>query len=148
MNTIIGRAEEQGPIQKEWLKTLEEYPELQYAGDLGKTTKTNTIKDLKNAKMCCLGVGGVIAGVCVISDGKVKCLNIDRTNIDFSIAALLVDVYPALGLIDSAGTAKRKFEIHGEEFSRLSQANDGGCTWPEIAKAIKNNPKNFFKESK
>ena len=42
------------------------------------------------------------------------------------------------------GNAKQPFMIDGFSFASLSEANDSGCTFKEIAAAIEADPENFF----
>lgn len=46
-----------GPLQRKWVMTLRKHPERQIKGRLGK-------KENGTYKYCCLGQGGLIAGIC------------------------------------------------------------------------------------
>ncbi len=51
-----------GPLQLKWIKSLERRPKRQTKGKLG--TRTSFLGFTLSYKACCLGEGGLIAGVC------------------------------------------------------------------------------------
>jgi len=51
-----------GPIQKKWIKSLKKHPKRQLTNQLGKRKSFMGIT--LSYKACCLGEGGLIAGVC------------------------------------------------------------------------------------
>jgi len=46
--------------------------------------------------------------------------------------------------MDFRGISKKQFYIGEKPFTSLAGANDGGCTFKQIAKAIEADPNNFF----
>lgn len=67
-------------------------------------------------------------------DGNLTTIN------DFPSIAILSHVYEQVGLIDSTGMAT-------DHNKALTQLNDGGNTWPEIAAIVRANPEHFFTKS-
>ncbi len=49
-----------------------------------------------------------------------------------------------LKLRSDAGRTSLLFEINGKEYGSLTEANDNGCTFKQIAAAIEADPRNFF----
>lgn len=136
-----------GPIQEKWVKSLEKNQDRQTTGQLGFKCE---LKDDGTYYACCLGEGGLIAGVCswdpkgnlVVKDnntGKpLKHMNMTLENYS----------YKALGLHDGSGGLRKRVEIFVGEtqktFSRLSDMNDSGVSWRQIAQFIRQNPTLVF----
>ena len=114
-----------GPLQQEWLSRLEKYPERQHKTSLGYQADSSY-------KACCLGEAAMVLGVA----------KFDNEGVMFNQESLayLWD-YELLGLYSKEG----KSRYSG---TSLSDLNDSDKTWPEIAKMVRDNPSNFFKESK
>lgn len=116
-----------GPIQTKWVESLEKYPQRQMKFRLGYSSSDGSYK------ACCLGEGGLVAGVCNWSNGRLLTKNTASfTGLD--------GVYEHLGLRDSGGT------IQGTSNS-LANMNDSDKTWPEIAAFIRENPTLVFTKS-
>jgi hypothetical protein len=125
---------ELGPVQKTWIASLRANQERQMTSQLGIRTPNST-----EYKACCLGEGGLIAGVCHWNDANVLVSN----EHNFSLY-LSHDSYKALGLHDQIGS---KFPFNNEEES-LAYYNDHGRRWIEIADMLESNPSDFFVKSK
>ena len=125
-----------GPNQKKWIAALRANPEEQIRGFLGKTT------DDDKKGFCCLGKGCDVLGIGIWED-----------SIFFveGVRAFLPE-YPRkqLGLVDYSGTAKvshhEKLNELYSSFS-LSEMNDEGKTWSEIADILEKHPEAFFFKS-
>ena len=113
-----------GPLQRAWIDYLRAHPEEQYKGSLGK--KIQGVE-----RCCCLGRGGIIAGVCKWAENTLQTM-------DGSTGLLEFKSYKALGLRGKAGEPKNK------HFSALSHLNDSGKTWLEIADILEKFPKQYF----
>jgi hypothetical protein len=122
-----------GPIQEQWLQSLEQHPERQMKHALGEIDKKTG-----EYKACCLGELGLIAGVCVwkVGTGRLV-LNIDEYQTD-----ALADVWDEVGLYGPNGNADNS---HTDSLAWL---NDNGKSWPEIAAIIRADPKLYLKEPK
>lgn len=121
-----------GPIQEAWVKSLEEHPERQMMGELGRG-------ELNHYKACCLGECKMVmyrAGLCgnPIEDGTLRSGK--------KIKLLSESDRRKIGLRSGEGHAKD--EPH---FSSLASMNDRGKTWPNIAAIIRENPDRFFFKS-
>lgn len=114
-----------GSLQEEWLSRLEKYPEKQHKGSLGYQVGSSY-------KACCLGEAAMCLGVA----------KFDSAGMMFNqeSSAYLWD-YELLGLYSKEGMSRYSN-------TSLSKLNDADKTWPEIAKIVRDNPSNFFKESK
>lgn len=120
-----------GPIQKKWLKSLEQHPERQMSQALGTKLSDGTYQ------ACCLGEGGLIAKVCEWKeDGKLKTIGGSSTGI------LDGESYRALGLLDEWGR-----RLDDDERYSLQTLNDSGKTWPQIAAILRANPEQYFNKS-
>jgi len=122
-----GRKFEFGPIQKEWIAYLKAHPEEQLKSHLGR------IIDGKE-RCCCLGRGGIIAGVCEWNN------DVLITNPGKNPDLLHENTYKALGLRTTSGGPTK-----GDS---LAYHNDIGRTWPEIAKILEKHPRRYFTCSK
>lgn len=124
-----------GPIQKVWIKSLREHPERQGKRVLGlKSTDGLTYQ------ACCLGEGGLIAGVCEWR-GNILCVT--TTGAD---CYLRDDAYKALGLDNYSG---KPIDLDfGLEAKSLAFMNDEGISWQEIADLLEKHPEKYFRESK
>jgi hypothetical protein len=131
-----------GPEQIKWVETLEKYPDRQIQTYLGGVTKDEGIK------ACCLG-----QGLLCLNEGKIeKVLEdgsiVDRTSYGELEYSSLRYSYVKLGLYDEEGFFKNCNFDYLKNQKSLSGLNDNSFTWPEIAKIIRRNPRNVFKESK
>lgn len=131
-----------GPIQEEWLKSLEEHPERQWEGALGGLTNPIT----GEYKACCLGELGLIAAKHGMGNCQWKgnvLLDIDKESPINNSSATLYSSYAELGLRGACGNMK----IDNGEYSALSSMNDDGYSWPQIAAEVRKNPEKFFTKS-
>lgn len=125
----------ESPLIFLWLSQLEKYPERQTKTILGEGTP-------RKYKACCLGE----AELCIHRIAKTKLPFVKTSsqspNQIFSEARTLVlsdESYQKLKLNGDAG------DIRDERYSSLANMNDdGGLTWPEIAKFIRENPEKVF----
>ena len=141
---------ELGKIQKAWIADLRKYPERQMTGMLGKKNiETGEIK------ACCLGQA--LLTLCEIKDIE-PIFSDDSSLCDISSPDFPRYSYTELGLIGERGDLL--YQVSSDSFSRdsklgkekkyysLSEMNDGGLTWSDIADYIETHPENIFKESK
>lgn len=147
-----------GPIQKAWVDSLDEHPELQMKESLGEGTP-------EDYTACCLGQFRVIA--CKILGEEPPFENykiVDKKPEGYNNAPddLLHGSWEELGLRSKDGkiedgNIKIEYvddEFEDEEFSKctasystLAEANDGHATWADIAKFIRANPEKIFTKS-
>lgn len=123
---------ELGPLQTKWIESLETHPERQRTDLLGKRDPDGSYK------ACCLGEGGLIAGVCEWSDSGYL-----QTIVGKNTSSLSDLTFKALGLRGPFGEAASE---DGAE--KLANLNDCGTTWSEIAKKLRANPEKYFTEPK
>lgn len=129
---------ELGPIQKQWVAELRAHPEQQLRGTLGSKQLSG------EEQMCCLGKGGLIAGVCKWNGSKLETKG-NRFN---SVHLLSDNTYKKLGLYSEMGKLKEKIIFKDIEFWSLANLNDNNAvTWLDIANIIEKNPENVFAES-
>lgn len=117
---------ELGPVQRAWIKSLREHPERQAPGRLGKKVNDDEYT------ACCLGEGGLIAGVCHWDGDRIRVIGGSRHS-------LSNESYKALGLMGSCGETKDMVEENS-----LANLNDRDVTWPEIADILEKNPHQYF----
>lgn len=124
-----------GPIQEKWIKSLEDHPEKQLMDTLGKKHLNS-----EGYKACCLGEGGLIAGVCNWEGNVLIVSHKDNYGtIQTDMNLLRFDIHLALGLRSKNGEA--------DGFTSLAGMNDTGKTWPEIAAILRTNPERYFTKS-
>lgn len=128
MNVLNKNIMKLGKLQKKWIKTLKEHPERQTTGRLG-------IIDGGEHKMCCLGQGGVIAGVCRWEGERL----VTPTGVGYKLS----DVYESIGLRNAYGEALST----ADGMPDLADMNDGGMSWPEIAVIMETFPEEYFTKS-
>lgn len=87
-----------GPMQKAWIKALRNNPDMQYEGVLGRIVNGKE-------KMCCLGMGGLITGVC---EWRELYLYTKISNHD---QVLGNNSFKSLGLRDEYGSPKDKKKV-------------------------------------
>lgn len=116
-------------LHKKWLKSLREHPERQCSRKLGQIIN----KDTKEYEACCLGEllllhkgEDIFNNMGVISDGNSTC---------YPNAS-----YRELGLYSPTGIPRNTLE----DIPSLSELNDSGKTWPEIADIIESNPERYL----
>ena len=136
---------ELGKIQKQWIADLRKYPERQIKNKLGEKNEKGVIT------ACCLGQA--LLTYCELEGIKpVWEFSIPHNNSflsDFLHSEMsLVSSHNKLGLITSNGNLLKSTIINDQKFITLSQMNDYGLTWLEIADYIESNPENVFKESR
>lgn len=130
---------ELGPIQKAWVDNLRKHPERQATGFLGRGIP-------ESYTACCLGEG--LVTYCKMKN--IKLPFIDGFIIDFNedknlkSDCILDFSYKELGLRTSTGRIIGK---HLNNRTYLTQANDSGVSWPEIADFIEENPEAVFTHS-
>ena len=138
-----------GKRQTAWVEALEAHPERQKIKKLGDGTA-------RAYKACCLGEACVVKSRRLskpfpitsgeeIADGNGQCTGV------LSEGGHTQSYFGFIGA--SGGTANGiailgKATKNGDRISSLAQANDNGISWTEIATAVRNNPENFFTESK
>ena len=118
-----------GPLQEEWVQSLEQHPERQMIQRLGRKNSDGSYR------ACCLGQAGLIAVVCEWNeDGDLVVKG------GGGYALLERNSYKAMGLRSPSGFSKGTL-------SPLAVINDSGATWPEIAALIRANPEEYFTHS-
>jgi hypothetical protein len=121
-------------LQEKWLVSLETSPaEKQTIGKLG-------VKVGDSYTACCLGELHVIA--C-----KEKGLGVpfgSRGMIEDNGFRHLLDSFKEYGLVNDVGWFKEFIVFDNRTYHSLSELNDMGVSWKEIAKIIRENPENVF----
>lgn len=121
-----------GPLQEQWLQSLEQNPDRQLTGSLGR-------KELDGSyRACCLGELGLITDKCEWS-GNFLIVKDDSDNVPSTI--ILRNVHEDLGLNSESGLSIT------DNILSLSHMNDKGKTWPEIAAIVRTNPTSYFNKS-
>ncbi len=120
-------------IQEKWLSELEAHPERQMKGSLGRKDKNG------NIKCCCLGQA------CLIINENAEWYNDSILESNHNRSALSWQDNAILGLNSINGVLKETAFINNINYKSLVDMNDEGLTWPEIAKYIRENPENVFK---
>lgn len=120
-----------GPLQKAWVKELREHPERQIMGELGSG-------NIDKFKACCLGQLHVCA--------KGKNAFNERGEIDDGDLGYLHSCTD-YGLRSSGGSLKDFHSFSNGTYTCLSNANDGGVPWSELADFIEQNPEKVFTKS-
>ena len=110
-------------LQEKWLTALESGEYAQCKGSLH-----------RGAGYCCLGVLCVVSGREFNEQGFCE----ERNQV------LPSSVREESRLRDSSGESLATFHIGDMRFSQLTEANDSGHTFAQIAAAIRANPENFF----
>lgn len=129
------------PLQLQWLEYLEDHPEQQTTGTLGRVIK-------EKEYFCCLGAG---AKVCGVKYQKATPIH-EATALEFGpekcIDYLSPEVQMKLKLRGIEGQLKLPITLSffEEKMSSLAEMNDKEVSWPEIAKYIRENPYNVFVE--
>jgi hypothetical protein len=145
---------ELGPVQKAWIASLRANPERQHKDSLGVKFRDNS-----PYKACCLGEGGLIAGVCEWNDRSLGYgIKLNIKGYPFECGTLTCNAHEALGLYDAVGIEKngatspdmRLTEqiTFQKDYISLAGLNDSHYTWPMIADELENNSERWFKESK
>lgn len=116
-----------GPLQEQWLKSLEQHPERQGKGFLGRQ-RTGGVYTA-----CCLAEYLLIAG-----KGEWR----DRDLWDGDSKSYLEKSWWQLGLY-----GKRGERLEGSLNDTLGELNDSGKTWPEIAAIIRADPKAYLSKA-
>jgi len=132
-----------GPLQERWLQSLEQNAERQCIRQLAKKNGDGSYQ------ACCLGEAAIIAGIGQWGNEQPKHAHTYLVNGDRS--ELADDAFEALGLRGPLGNFQDDKELKvgpAKGVQTLSDANDGGATWPEIAAFIRANPGVVFEESK
>jgi len=132
-----------GPIQEQWLKNLEAYPERQTEACLG------FLNPDKTYRACCLGellltYHREVAGS--VEDLWVKSMEDDMFELSDNgeYFNTLESSYKKLGLRDTNGSFKT-LVIGG--WDSLAELNDNGFTWSQIAEVVRENPEKVFFKS-
>lgn len=140
---------ELGPVQKLWLRSMNEHPERQGKGVLA----IKLSADATNYNACCLGELHICA---LKSEGVEPSFREDhgylylKGNVimqDGGSSVYLVDSWQKYGLYSDCGEFKdyKKHKIGEGIYSSLAEANDSGATWAEIATFIEANPEEVFR---
>lgn len=123
-----------GPLQEEWLQTLEQHPERQQMCSLGSGT-------IDHYKCCVLGLFGLLSGSCVFENGRLYDAGGEEFHkIPDNLFTSLSLSWKKLGLYGAMGNTK--LGVTGET---LAFYNDSGKTFPEIAAIIRANPDHYLK---
>jgi hypothetical protein len=128
-----------GPLQEQWLQSLEQHPERQTTNALGR-------KIYDGYKACCLGEAAIICGV-----AKWNALNRLTAVYKGDESDALFKGHNLLGLYDCRGQMNKTLRSPTQpekECDTLALMNDRDFTWPQIAAEIRKDPTNFFTESK
>lgn len=133
-------------VQLDWIKALREHPERQTQGSLG---EKNPITG--ELRLCCLGQ----ALLCLNPDIKFSCGGIslldegdDITASALTKSRVLINSYKKLNLRSSNGSLLKSYKEHPEKkgysYDSLTEMNDHGFTWIQLADYIETNPENVF----
>lgn len=133
-----------GVIQEQWLKNLEEHPERQTGGRLGRKNEDG------GYSACCLGEY-------LITYRKQQGLSDDEIwtgeqllDGDSYSDVSLEESWEDMGLYNTEGNFKDNTLItasNGNAYDSLAEMNDSGITWPEIARHIRENIDLVFQHS-
>lgn len=85
---------------------------------------------------CCIGVACKISGLPIDEDNRFPDDN----------GCAPESIRESLKLRSSVGHATRGLQIDGADYSSLVSANDGGCNFKQIARAIRSDPTAVFKD--
>lgn len=125
----------ESPLISLWLSQLEQYPERQTKTILGEGTP-------RKYKACCLGE----AELCIHRIAKTKLPFVktssqlpDQIFSGVEEQVLSKESYEKLKLRNDKGSI-----LNGKYSSLTYMNDDGGITWPEIAKFIRENPEKVF----
>lgn len=125
-----------GPLQRVWVEYLKAHPEEKLEEQLG-YRPSYPDGTYGPEKCCCLGRGGIIAGVCRW---------VDETLYTADSCSLLSDktlshgTYEVLGLRSPSGSP-----ANSDKFDALSTLNDNpGTTWSMIARILETYPEQYF----
>lgn len=118
-----------GPIQTQWLESLENNPERQHIRALGYKLPDGSYK------ACCLGELGLMTGLCEW-DGESLVSKMDGVK----RWGILNKRYGEIGLNSCNGHNK-------DRTISLAKLNDEGNTWPQIAAIVRANPEDYFNKS-
>lgn len=127
---------ELGPLQRMWLDQLRKHPERQAKDQLGYVY-------VEDYKACCLGE----LHLCAHRINGKKFPFVEDKIVDGVDDMSLETSYELYGLRDPIGSPERTIKINGGFYDSLSELNDGGITWPEIADIVEADPENFFTKS-
>ena len=126
-----------GPIQTKWLESLENNPERQTNGHLGTKLSDGTYK------ACCLGELAITAGLAQWNElNELVVFNSMGNSL-----AYLHGVHDKVGLHSPTGRVPERCQKTYPSKPSLSQLNDNGKTWPEIAAIVRENPEDYFFKS-
>lgn len=127
-----------GPLQEQWLQSLEQHPERQMYYWLGRQQEGG------DYKACCLGEAGLVSGVCEWKNGKL-CVkkeyvkNSPEGDRDYE-RTLNYDSHKVIGFRDEGGSNR-------DGTKQLFNMNDENIPWPEIAAIIRKDPSDWFTHS-
>jgi hypothetical protein len=138
-----------GPLQEMWLKSLEEHPERQIDGVLGRGSE-------KQYFACCLGELHICAcrinnlplpfedGLIVdILDASEEVKEKDNNNKVLTESYIKYGLSSSVGSISGGWRGSDGYTAH----QSLASVNDSGVPWKEIAKFIRENPRKVFTKS-
>ncbi len=128
-----------GPLQLQWLESLENNPERQMTGSLGRKQPDGSYK------ACCLGEAGLVSGVCRFNgEGLLISSFNDEDN---SNACYQNSLYSGSFMeIGFRGNTGQRLDNDWTKY--LYTLNDNGKTWPEIAAIVRAEPEQYFTEPK
>lgn len=121
-------------IQLEWLDYLESNPKQQIAGNLGKVVEGKE-------RFCCLGAAEKVCGTFYKPEGLKSLLVFGKES---ALGVLTSETKKRLNLRSSRGDFQTCCFVGSEYYECLTQMNDRGMTWAEIAQYIRENPTNVF----
>lgn len=123
-----------GKLQREWINTLRKHPERQLREALGELNKDGSYK------CCCLGQAKIIIETSKGNNYR-SCFNESARLEDRGGQYHLLNSFDDIGLINEVGDSKR-----GGGYS-LSELNDIGYSWGEIADILEADPELYFNRS-
>lgn len=132
-----------GPLQEQWLQSLEQHPERQMSYKLGEKKPDGSYK------ACCLGEAGIISGTCYWNEHGQLAIKDEYLIIPIwkggkAIHTLDGEAYKIMGFNSEAAKAS---DASADNHMTLAEMNDDGKTWPEIAAMIRKDPSRWFNKS-
>lgn len=121
-------------IQLEWLDYLESNPEQQK-----RSFPSTTLP--RFPAICCLGAAEKVCGTFYKPEGLKSLLVFGKES---ALGVLTSETKKRLNLRSSRGDFQTCCFVGSEYYECLTQMNDRGMTWAEIAQYIRENPTNVF----
>lgn len=129
-----------GPLQRKWVMTLRSHPERQMKGSLGRKQPGGSYR------CCCLGQGGLIAGICEFDGISIFEINSDAA---FSLEKNYVDIglHGAIGEIKYPDNANELFEEPPSMADFNDSHNNEWGDWTDLSYMMEAVPELFFSKS-